>query len=43
MREHGLPAVDDERRPELAGERRGTDAAEGELAVLDGGRVGKER
>ena len=41
-RENGLPAVDDERRAVLAGERRRADAADGELAVLDGRRVGEE-
>ena len=34
--------VDDDRRPELAGELRGAHAAEHELAVLDAGGVGKQ-
>ena len=41
-RENGVPAVDDERRAELAGECRRADAADDQLAVLDGGRVGEE-
>jgi hypothetical protein len=40
--EHGVAAVDDERRAELAYERGGGDAAQLQLAGLDGCRVRKE-
>jgi hypothetical protein len=42
VREDRLTAVDDERRAELLRERGGADAAQSELAVLDGRRVGEE-
>ena len=41
-RENSVPAVDDERRAVLIGERRRADAAHDQLAVLDGCRVGEE-
>ena len=41
-RENGIPAVDEQRRPELACERGRAHAADDELAVFDAGRVGKE-
>ena len=41
-REDSILAVHDQRRPEFARERGRPHAADDELAVLDGGRVGEE-
>ena len=41
-RENGIPAIGEQRRAELRRELRRAHAADDELAVLDGGRVGEE-
>jgi hypothetical protein len=41
-RENGVAAVDDERCPELTRQRGRAHAADGELALVDGRRVGKQ-
>jgi hypothetical protein len=41
-RENSIPAVHEQRRPELRCERGRACAADDELAVLDGGRIGEE-
>ena len=41
-RKNGVTAIDNERRPEVTRECGRTHAADDELAVVDGGRVGKQ-